>query len=91
MSTSDFKHSDAADAIDTQAVPAPVSLLDQLITPAELASRLGVTERTLAEWRYKGTGPAFIRTGGRFPHYLPADVDEWLLSQRRTSTAEEGA
>lgn len=73
------------------AAPATGSVLDRLITPAELGSRLGVTERTLAEWRSRGTGPAYIRTGGRFPRYLPEDVDAWLLGQRRSSTAEERA
>lgn len=65
------------------------SVLDRLITPANLAASLGVTERTLGSWRERGTGPKFIRTGGRSPRYLPEDVDAWLLSQRRTSTAEE--
>lgn len=71
------------------AMESSASLLDRLLTPADLAERLGITERTLARWRETGSGPPFIRTGGRFPRYSPDDVDEWLLSQRRTSTAEE--
>lgn len=64
-------------------------LVGQLITAADLAEALGVTERTLASWRERGTGPVYVRTGGRAPRYLPADVDAWLLEQRFTSTSEE--
>ncbi|MDO5535515.1 MAG: helix-turn-helix domain-containing protein [Propionibacteriaceae bacterium] len=73
----------------SHATSSGTSLLDRLLTPADLAARLGVSERTLARWRETGSGPTFIRTGGRSPRYSPDDVDEWLLNQRRTSTAEE--
>jgi predicted DNA-binding transcriptional regulator AlpA len=64
------------------------SLLDTLITPATLAECLGMTERTLSEWRVRGRGPKFIRLG-KSVRYSPDAVDAWLLSQQRTSTAEE--
>lgn len=71
-------------------VAAPVaSVLDRLMTPAELAQRLGLKETTLADWRSRSVGPKFIRIGNKFPRYLPEDVDEWLLSQRHQGTAEE--
>lgn len=69
-------------------LPAP-SVLATLITPAALAEALGTTERTLSEWRIRGTGPAFIRAGGRAVRYRPESVDEWLMAQERHSTAEE--
>ena len=62
--------------------------LDSLITPETLAERLGVKISTLAEWRLTGAGPDFIRIG-KTSRYLPEDVDAWLVSQRRSSTAEE--
>jgi hypothetical protein len=65
-------------------------LLDSLITPDTLASRLDVKLATLAQWRTVGFGPAFIRVG-RSPRYRPEAVDEWLLAQERTSTFEEVA
>lgn len=69
-------------------LPAP-SILATLIAPATLAEALGTTERTLSEWRIRGTGPAFIRVGGRAVRYRPESVDEWLIAQERRSTAEE--
>lgn len=63
-------------------------MLDSLITPKTLAHRLGVTERTLSEWRIRGTGPKYIRIG-RSPRYRPEMVDEWLLDQERTTTSDE--
>lgn len=65
---------------------APV--LDDLLTPAVLAERLGVTERTLSEWRITGRGPIFIRLG-KTARYRAGAVDDWLLSQEHQSTSEE--
>jgi predicted DNA-binding transcriptional regulator AlpA len=64
------------------------SLLDSLITPATLANRLGLTERTLSEKRIAGTGPAFIRTG-KSVRYRPEAVDSWLVSREYHSTSQE--
>jgi len=68
--------------------PVSTALLDSLITPATLAERLGLTERTLSEKRITGTGPAFVRLG-KSVRYRPEAVDEWLLSQEFRSTSEE--
>jgi Helix-turn-helix domain len=70
--------------------PSSTTLLDSLITPETLSDRLGIRLTTLAEWRVKGRGPAFLRVG-RSPRYRPASVDAWLLAQERSSTAEEVA
>jgi len=64
------------------------TLLDSLITPATLAMRLGLTQRTLSQKRVTGTGPAFIRTG-KSVRYRPEAVDTWLLSMEFNSTSEE--
>jgi hypothetical protein len=64
------------------------SLLATLISAAVLAASLETTERTLSEWRIRGTGPAYIRVG-RSVRYRPEAVDAWLLSQEHSSTAEE--
>ncbi|WP_447648084.1 helix-turn-helix transcriptional regulator [Microbacterium forte] len=64
------------------------SVLASLITPSELAEALGTTERTLSEWRIRGSGPAYLRIG-RSVRYVPHDVDSWLLAQQHRSTAEE--
>jgi hypothetical protein len=64
------------------------TLLDSLITPATLAMRLGLTQRTLSQKRVTGTGPAFIRTG-KSVRYRPEAVDSWLMSMEFNSTSEE--
>src|SRR5215475_14157194 len=46
----------------------PVELGD-LLTPPEVAKRLGVELATLVDWRYRGRGPAWIRVGGRLIRY----------------------
>jgi hypothetical protein len=40
------------------------------------AKYIGVTEKTLAMWRYQGKGPHYIRRGRIF--YRKSDLDDWL-------------
>lgn len=35
-----------------------------LMTPQEMARRLRVDTKTLANWRYLGRGPAYMKDGG---------------------------
>ena len=49
-------------------------------TPAVVAKRLGVTEKTLANWRCEGSGPPFFKAGGRVL-YRPVSVDAWEASR----------
>jgi hypothetical protein len=51
--------------------------LPALATPAEVAQYLHTTTAALAQDRYKGTGPKFIKRGSRVLHRWP-DVLEWL-------------
>ena len=62
--------------------------LDPLLTPTDLCGLLGggFTEHQLAQLRYLGKGPAFIKLTGRQVRYRQSDVAEWLESQRRTRT-----
>lgn len=46
----------------------------------EVSERLGIPERTLGQWRYRGVGPDFIHVG-RHVRYRPEDVDRWLDRQ----------
>ncbi|WP_277959355.1 helix-turn-helix transcriptional regulator [Frigoribacterium faeni] len=68
--------------------PTSTAVLDSLITPATLANRLGLTERTLSEKRITGTGPAFVRIG-KSVRYRPESIDAWLLAQEYSSTSQE--
>jgi excisionase family DNA binding protein len=49
----------------------------KMIEPPLLADELEVPEATLAQWRYKGTGPAYVKVG-RHVRYRREDVDTWL-------------
>lgn len=41
-------------------IPQPV-----LLSPRQLAARWGLSEKTLERWRMLGTGPVFLKLGGR--------------------------
>lgn len=48
-----------------------------LAKPFEVAEYLGVPEKTLTQWRYRGTGPKYSRVG-RFVRYRWLDIDLWV-------------
>jgi excisionase family DNA binding protein len=55
--------------------------LKELDDQEATAGYLGVAVRTVEDWRYRGTGPAFVRCGRQI-RYRRADVDSWIESQR---------
>ncbi|WP_245243166.1 helix-turn-helix domain-containing protein [Pararhodobacter sp. SW119] len=48
----------------------------------ELAKRWKISHRTLERWRSAGSGPAYLKLGGRVLYRL-VDVDAFELAQRR--------
>jgi predicted DNA-binding transcriptional regulator AlpA len=60
-------------------------LESELLTAAELAEKLHKTAAALAQWRYKGVGPKFVKIGGGV-RYRASDVEAWLDAQTRTQT-----
>jgi hypothetical protein len=56
-------------------------------TPQETASFLHLSDQTLANWRWKGCGPPFIKMNGAV-RYDPEAVRTWAASQTQTSTSE---
>ena len=52
---------------------------DRLLSTADLAEYLGVPEKTLQSWRWRGSGPPY-RHVGRHVRYRPQDVREWVES-----------
>lgn len=48
-----------------------------LATPADLAEYLSLPEATLAQWRYLGKGPRWIKVG-RHCRYRWSEIDAWL-------------
>ena len=53
----------------------------------DVASFLGTTVRSLAQWRADGTGPQFRKIRKRIV-YLGQDVNDWVLGQQGLSDAD---
>ena len=59
-------------------IAAKGQLLEEYLTPSELAAELGKTVRTLDRWQLQGRGPAFTYMG-KTKMYRRSAVKEWLL------------
>ncbi|MFE7719590.1 helix-turn-helix transcriptional regulator [Nocardia rhizosphaerihabitans] len=57
-----------------------------LATPREVAAYTGLTEPALAQLRYLGRGPKFLKITGRHVRYRWEDIEAWLESSTRQST-----
>jgi excisionase family DNA binding protein len=60
--------------------------MDDLFEDHTLAEILNVPVATLANWRYQGRGPRFVKVG-RHVRYRRSDVEAWLERNARESTA----
>jgi hypothetical protein len=67
------------DPLDTCATPIGADLLG----PDAAASELGVAPATLAAWRSRGTGPAFVKLGAKLVRYRRADLSAYIAAHRR--------
>jgi len=70
-------------------IPAPISAhgFPAIMDPAELAARLKMSPKTLAEYRQSGEGPQYISVSRRCVRYTAAAVEDWLANRRRASTS----
>ncbi|MDD3236664.1 MAG: hypothetical protein PHV37_01030 [Candidatus Gastranaerophilales bacterium] len=60
---------------------------DNRLDVKNTALYLGVKEKALAQWRYFGKGPPYIKRGRIF--YFKEDLDSWLLEYgKQTSTSQ---
>ena len=62
----------------------------ELFTPQEAAAYLRLSVETLAQWRWRRIGPAFIRKthpGGKKPiiRYTRGALDTWLFSEQKVA------
>lgn len=48
------------------------------ISPQKAALFLGISVRTLEEWRRKKTGPAFVKLGPKLIRYEIAELERFL-------------
>lgn len=61
---------------------------DQLMTPEEVAGYTHVSVVNLAQLRYQGKGPQYLKPTPRTVLYRRADIDAWLDASVRHGTAE---
>ena len=54
----------------------------ELLTSAEVARLLNVSQATLSRWRDRGNGPAWSSLGGTIPRYSTADVARYVENRR---------
>jgi predicted site-specific integrase-resolvase len=62
--------------------------LAPLLSSADVAELLDVSERTLEFWRYAGKGPAYVKVGKRV-RYRPVDVEAYVEAQRQGGDASQ--
>lgn len=63
-----------------------VQEIPQLLEPEQAAQALGVSPRTLANWRCLGIGPAYVCVG-RARRYRAADLSSWADAHRMDPSA----
>jgi predicted DNA-binding transcriptional regulator AlpA len=59
-------------------------LLDDYLTPEELADEFGICLETLKRWHRSGKAPPKVMLG-RFPYYSKSTVRAWMQSQERVA------
>ncbi len=59
---------------------------DILLTPSQAGALLGMTPGALAQLRYTGQGPAFVKLTAKAIRYRQGDLDAWVEANLRTST-----
>lgn len=64
--------------------------VSELRTTQEAAQRIRSVPATMERWRSQGTGPRFVKIGGKV-FYRDSDLDEWVESRVRWNTAQEAA
>jgi predicted DNA-binding transcriptional regulator AlpA len=63
-------------------------MTSELLTPKQLSEQLATPTAVLANWRYKGVGPKFIKLGSSI-RYRASEVEAWLDAQTRSQTGRE--
>jgi excisionase family DNA binding protein len=64
-------------------------VVEPLLSTDEVSRVLVVPAGTLANWRWMGSGPPFLRIG-RHVRYRRSDVEEWIDAQVRAADADTG-
>lgn len=61
---------------------------EALLSPKQVSTEYGISEASLANWRWMGLGPDYIKTtpgrGGRIK-YRRSAIEQWLTDQTVTT------
>jgi hypothetical protein len=60
----------------------------QHINQVELSRRWRLSPRTLERWRYQGTGPHYLKVGGRIVYRI-ADIEAFEAEQLRATISDK--
>lgn len=61
-------------------------MTEPLLTTAQAAAHLGLSPRTLEEWRLRGGGPVFRKLGRRTVRYAQSDLADFIQVSARVNT-----
>ncbi len=59
-----------------------------ILRAPQAAEYIGLSVSTLAKMRLRGDGPPFLKIGPRIVAYDSNDIDDWLVTRRRSSTSD---
>lgn len=67
--------------------------IDRAVDTKEAARILGISHRTLENFRLRGGGPAYVRVGagGKLVRYRLSALSAWMDAHTASSTSEEAA
>lgn len=60
-----------------------------MAAPKPVAEYMGITTGALAQMRYHGTGPKFVKLGNRTVRYRWEDVDAWIEANTLTQSDQD--
>ena len=66
-------------------------MLDPKLTVTEASLFTGVSRGNLAQLRYKGTGPSYLKPTPRTVLYRQSVLEQWLKDSERTGTSAVAA
>lgn len=62
----------------------------KLLPEKQAAKLLGLSDRTLRNWRVRGGGPPYVKVSPRCIRYRAADLEAWAAGNLRKSTSDLG-
>lgn len=59
----------------------PQTTAERILSTAEVAKWIGVSENTMRFWRWDGRGPKWFKIGAKIVKYRESDVVAWINEQ----------